>query len=243
MAALLLSASVAFAEDTQTTVIAPVSAKELRLKNTEDLKGRMKGLNASSTLERTRVVREEADMRVKGDREKAEKRLGDLQDKKRQERAKKLANQLGEINKEWTDRFAAQLDRFTAIVHKMEQRAALAAANGKDVRVTTAAIQIAKNVIATAQAAVAAQAAKTYVPTTSVLTTTTATSTPQGQEELTKQVKTALQALHQSLFQDLFALRDGPMTQARRAVQDAFQTLSKVPGVDEDKATSTPSSH
>jgi len=54
-----------------------------------------------------------------------------------------------------------------------------------------------------------------------------------------KGLRTQFQNLHKSLFKDLFALRDGAMKGARKSVQDALQTLSQIPKVDDDSATST----
>lgn len=185
-------------------------------------------------------IREKEKDRMKVEREKATARMADIQDKKRQQMAQKLAAQFEALNKTWTDKFAAQLDRYNAMVQKMEARAATAAAQGKDVTVANATIQAAKSVITVAQAGVVVQAAKVYVPDTSAITTTAATTTPKGQEELTKGLRAAFQTLHTSLFKDLFALRDGPMASARKAVQDALVMLGKVPGVDEKKtATQT----
>ena len=59
------------------------------------------------------------------------------------------------------------------------------------------------------------------------------------QEKIVQGLRTAFKKLHETLFKDLFALRDGPMKDARRALQNAHQALSKIPGVDERNATST----
>lgn len=189
--------------------------------------------------ERVEGIREEAKERVKQEREKAKERMKSVQDKKRQEMMQKLAERFENLNKAWTDEFAKKLDRFNTMLQKMEARAATAGANGKDVTAANAAIQIAKNVVATTQAMVTVQAAKTYIPDTSSLATTAVVTTPQGQEELTKALKTSFQTLHTALFKDLFALRDGPMTVARKAVQDALTALSSIQGVNEGIATST----
>lgn len=191
--------------------------------------------------ERVEAVREEAKERVKQEREKTKERLGDIQDKKRQQLAQKITEQFENLNKTWTDEFAKKLDRFNTMLQKMETRAATAAANRKDVTAANAAIQLAKNIVITTQASVAAQAAKTYVPDASSLITGVATTTSQGQEELTKALRASFRVLHSALFRDLFALRDGPMTVARRAVQDALTALSRVPGVDEKATTATTS--
>ena len=190
--------------------------------------------------ERIESVREEAKERVKQEREKAKERMKSVQDKKRQEMMQKLAERFENLNKTWTDEFAKKLDRFTVMLNKMQSRATTAAVNGKDVTAANAAIQAAKDVVITTQASVAAQAAKVYIPDASTLPTTAATSsTPQGQEELTKALKLSFQTLHSTLFKDLFALRDGPMTVARKAIQDALTALGKVPGVDEKSTSAT----
>lgn len=180
--------------------------------------------------------REEMKVRVEELRGKAEKRLADIKDKAKQEAAQRLAKQLSELNATWTDRFVQTLDRYTTVLGKIQDRANIAADAGKDVTAATAAIQSANTAIETARTAVIAQAAKTYVLDTSTLTT----ATEKGQSELMKNVKASFQSLHKSLFKDLFAVRDGAMTDARKAVQDALATLGKIPGVNEgSSATST----
>ena len=49
-----------------------------------------------------------------------------------------------------------------------------------------------------------------------------------------KKLRTAFQELHKTIFNDLKALRDGEMKNARSAVQGALQALSQVPKVDDD---------
>ncbi len=183
--------------------------------------------------------REEAKTRVEEKKVKAEKRLSDIKDKAKQETALRLAKQLEELNSHWTDRFMETLNRHSDVVQKIQDRAAIAASSGKDVAATTAAIASAKTAIETARTAVVAQAAKAYVLDASTITTTSATTTSKGQSELMKNLKTSFQTVHKALFKDLFALRDGPMTEVRKAVHSAFQTLGKIPGVDEKNATST----
>lgn len=200
---------------------------------------------ASTTVERVQAEREKMQSRVASTtsrikdraeemRQKAEDRMTEIQDKLKQQMAKRLATQFTGLNKTWTDHFAKLLDRYTGIVQKMQDRATIAAASGKDVATASAAIEAAKTAIATAQAAVIAQAAKTYTLDVTTIATTTATSTRSGQEEFKRGLKTAFQNLHNALFRDLFALRDGPMKDARKAVQSALRTLGQVPGVDED---------
>ncbi|MDP1690273.1 MAG: hypothetical protein Q8L52_03690 [bacterium] len=247
--ALLFSASVAFAEakPAVTTQREGVRTAEVRAEvrsegaraatptrgESEQVRARV----ASTSQERIQVIRDEAQVRVKAVKEKATQKLADIQDKQRQQQAQKIATRFDNLNTTWTNNFAQLLDRYGVIVQKMEARSVIAAAAGKDVTAANAAIQAAVTSIATAQAAVVAQAAKTYVPDTSTVSVTTAVTTAKGQEDLMRGLKTSFQNLHSTLFKDLFALRDGPMTSARKAVQNALQALGKVPGVDESVAT------
>lgn len=219
--ALLLSTSVAFAEDKSANT------------RGDNERGDYRAM-ASSTTARMKAGRDEAQTRMEGQRTKAEEHMKNIQDKAKQEMAQRLAKQFNNLNSTWTDKFMQQLDRYDALVQKIQDRADIAAGNGKDVASTTAAIQSATTAIASARTAVIAQAAaKTYTLDTSTLPTT-ATTTPSGQEKIMKNFRVSFQTLHKTLFKDLFALRDGPMKDARRAVQDAIQTLGKIPRVDED---------
>ena len=211
--ALILSATVAFAQERPRVV-------GDRVNDSRPL--------ATSTTDRVKVTRE-----------KAMNRLADIQDKVKSEMAIRLADRLGTLNATWTSRFTDTLNRYDTIVGKIQSRADKAQSAGKDVSTTTAAILSAKTAIASARTAVTLQAAKTYELDTSTVVTTSATSTSSGQGELMKGLRKSFQTLNTTLFKDLFALRDGPMKNTRKAVQDAHQTLGKIPGVDEDNATST----
>src|SRR3989344_2903897 len=277
--ALLLSASVAFAEETQVGIEqrtdareeakAKIEAKREEAKkkieiHREEAKKRAETTReeAKTRMETSREVakqkmetqreeakqkmetaRENAKAKMETKREEAKQRLSDIRDKKKQELALKLANQFEELNKKWTDHFTEQLGRFSEIILKIQERADTAASNGKDVTSTNVAIQSATTAISTAQTAVTAQASKTYVLDTSSVTTTVATTTTNGQDELIKGLRTQFQNLHKTLFKDLFALRDGVMKDAKRAIQDALKTLGNVPNVDEENATSTDKSN
>ncbi len=200
--------------------------------------GRVSRIVASSTMERVQEMREEARDRVEGEREKAAKRLSDVRDKGKQEMAKRLAVQFDDLNLRWTNRFAETLDRYDVLVKKIQVRADINAADGKDATRTVAAIQAATVTIADARTAVLAQAAKTYVLDTSAISAT-ATSTSSGQEKIVQDLRKSFAAMHKALFKDLFALRDGPMKDARKAVQDAIQTIGKISGGGDGQATST----
>ena len=191
--------------------------------------------------ERMEAVRLETKERMQAQREQVKERVKDIQDTKRQQMVENLVERFEHLNTTWTDHFTKQLDRLTAIVEKIESRAATASANGKNIAAVTAAIQTAKNAIAVAQVSITAQVAKTYAPDTSAVPTTTEAATTEGQEALMKTLKASFKSLHETLFNDLFVLRDGPMKAARSAVQGALQSLSTIPGVDEDSTSSTTS--
>lgn len=245
---LLFSATVVFAEERSVT-----ERQNIRepLKSFVDMKRGNASTTATTTrremMEGTREhlqnIREEMRDRMKEQRGKAEQRLADIKDKVKQQMAERLAKQFEHSNSQWTDHFIGTLDRLDAILKKIQDRATIAASNGKDITTTTAAIASAKTAIATARTAVTIQAAKTYVLDPSTIPSTTSTTTPNGQEELMKGLRTSFKNLKGTLFKDLFALRNGPMTDARGAVHNAAQVLSKIRGVDEGNATSTTSTH
>ncbi len=242
--ALLLSASVAFAQDQSTSTTSnhrPEKERPMLISSSTPIRGATQ--NAQEKLqnikERLQSVRDEVQTKLKEQRDKITTRLENIKDKMKQEKAAKLSEQFDNLNKIWTDKFAKQLDSYDAILQKVQDRANTAAGKGKDVTSTTAAITSAKAAIATARTAVIAQAAKTYDVDPATIPTT-ATSTPSGQENIMKNLQASFKNLHATLFKDLFALRDGAMKDAHKAVQAAIQTLGKING---DNATSTPSSN
>lgn len=224
-AVLLLSASVAFAEGRVASTSIEKATSDYRMK-------------VASTTERMQTMRAEAQTRMETVRNKVMQRMTDIQDKVKQDMAQKLSVQFDNLNTTWTDHFMNLLNHYDAIVQKMQDRATIAAGNGKDVATANTAIQSAMTAILSARTAVATQAAKVYTPDTSS-TNAVATTTPNGQEQLMKGLRTSFQKLHTGLFKDLFALRDGPMKDARGTVQSALETLGEIPGVDGDKNATT----
>jgi hypothetical protein len=173
-------------------------------------------------------------------RTQAQQRIGEIKDKVIQQKAEKLAGQFQNLNKVWTDHFSNLLNRYTAIVQKMQARADIAAKNGKDVTAANASIQSAKDAIATAQAAVTAQTTKAYAPTIPVtMTGSQATATSSNDTEIVNELRTSFQNLHSTFFTDLFALRDGSMKNARVAMQTALKALQAVPEIDAGGTTAT----
>lgn len=249
-ATLLLAGTIAFAEEQSTDSVRgmrPTSIKEVREKRTMTMTASTtRAEREKDTQERIQKVREEMQTKVTALREKAAQRLADIQDKKKKELADRLVKKFDNLNETWTDHFMKELDHYDAVLQKIQDRADIAAGKGNDVSSVTTAIQSATTAIESARTLVTAQAAKTYTPDTSSITVTTATTTPNGQSELMKALRTSFQNLHNTLFKDLFALRDGAMKDARKAVQNALQVLKSVPRVDDDDSetsTSTPSSN
>lgn len=253
-AALLLSGSVAFAEEQVCTKEAKVcpdgttvgrtgpNCEFARCPASGERMNSDRIIKDASTTARMEVKKEEGRARMAEMRAKAQQHLGDIKDKAKQEKAQHLATQFDDLNKTWTDNFTKMLDHYDATLVKVQSRAAIDAAAGKDVSATAPAVQKAKDAIAAARVAVALQAAKTYILDTSTLPTT-ATSTNSGQEKIMKALRTSFQTLHKSLFKDLFALRDGAMKDARKAVQDAVKTLGGGTEAGEGHATSTDKSN
>lgn len=246
--ALLLSASAAFAEEGpsanskrrgEASDVRAVATTTTRAELKSAAQERMEA-SREEAKQKMETAREEAKARVQDKKEKAEQRLKEIQDKTKQQMAQKLAAQFENLNERWASRFMNLLDKYDSLVQKMENRSAIAAGNGKDVTAADAAIESAKAAITAARAAVITQAAKTYtLDISSVAVATGATTTASHQSALVKSLRDSFKNLHDILFKDLFALRDGQMKDARKAVQDALQTLGKVQGVDEKSATST----
>ncbi len=242
-AAILFSATVAFAEEKPTNIRMGEPGKNpagmYRLMGASTTATTTRGEIREAAHDRLQVVREEMQDRMKEQRDKAQQRLADIKDKAKQQMAERLAKQFENLNATWTDHFIKVLDRLDAIVLKIQNRTNIAAGNGKDVGTATAAIASAKTAIASARAAVTEQAGKVYAIDPSAIPVTTSTTTPSGQDELVRGLRTSFKNLHSALFKDLFALRDGPITDARKAVQNALQVLAAIVGNDEGSATST----
>jgi len=240
MAALSFSAAFAFADDNmmgdfRPSLTASTTAGDMHDNMMQDTKP---SLMASTTAARIEEARTEIKNRVEEMRVTVQRRVAEMKDKMKQRLAQRIVNQFDHINKVWTDHFTKLLDRYDAILQKIQDRATAAVANGHDISAANTAIQSAKTAIDNARAAVQAQAEKTYTPDVSA-PSTTATSTDDGQ--VMKEFRSSFQTLHTQLKQDLTALRDGAMKDARTAVQSALKTLGQVPGVDNEHATSTKS--
>lgn len=243
-AILLFSATAASAQNRPMTAREGVGGSE---KSPAGIRAALASTTATTTQreikkdshERMQAARAEMQARMKAQHEKTQQRLTEIKDKAKQQMAERLAKQFEKQNSTWTEHFMKTLDRLDAISLKIQDRTTVAAGNGKDISTVTAAITAAQTAITSARTAVIAQAAKTYVLDPSTIVPPTATTTPNGQEKLMQGLRASFKNLHNSLFRDLFALRDGSLTDARKAVQNAHQALSKILGSGGGTATST----
>lgn len=218
--ATLLIGSSAFAQTDNTTTNTPVTTRldQLRMKAQE---------RSDAVKQAIEDKREAAEEKVQEIREAARQRISDIKDAKKQEAANKIVAQLARVNKVATEHFASVLDELDAILQKIQSRAEKARSGGQDVSSVLSAIATAQGSIAKARTAVESQASKVYV----IDLSSTATDDPQ--ESLIATLRQQFQDLHTQLKTDLTALRDGPMTDARKAVQVALQALKSVPKVDD----------
>lgn len=192
--------------------------QDIKLKRTElneSLKAKREEAN-----KRFEEARKEAKAKVETRRAELKERLGQMKDERKKNIALRADKELNRINERWTTHFLNVLNHLNDILGKVELRAEKAKANGKDVAATAAAILKAKQAIAAAKTAVEEQAKKSYVVVF------------KSEEKL----KDAFKAQRDLLHKDLFGLRDGLMKDARKAAQDALQSLRGIPKVDEEPA-------
>lgn len=199
---------------------------------------------ASTTIQNLEKIQQQAQNKIQQVQTKVQEKITEIRDQQKQRLAQQIVNQFDHINQVWTNHFTQLLNQYDVILQKIQNRADKAAANNSDVSTVNSAIQAAQTAIVNARTAVETQAQKTYtVNLTAINNQITTTSTAAGQNELIKNLKSQFQSIKDQLHKDLFALRDGAMKDARTALQNAFQALSKIPGVDkEPKTTSTSTS-
>lgn len=161
-------------------------------------------------------VRKEAKAKVEAKRVEVKEKIQQLKDERKKAIALRVDEQLNRLNEQWTKHFSNVLNQLNDVLGKIELRAEKAKANGQDTTAVTAAIEKAKQTIATAKSAVEEQVKKSYI------------ATIESEDKLKDAFKTQRDLLHK----DLFGLRDGLMKDARKAVQDALQSLRIVPEVD-----------
>lgn len=89
-------------------------------------------------------------------------KLDAFKDKQKAEVASRISENLNKINKNRTDHFSKFLEKARAVLTKLNDRVAKAKSDGKDTTAAQAAIDKAKNALATAESAVATQAGNDY---------------------------------------------------------------------------------
>ena len=236
IAALFLSISFVFAENaTSTSKISDLNDRKQKFMQEANQR-------AASTTEKLKNIREEAQKRIEQKREEAQQKIAKIKDEKKKKQAEQIEKQFAHINQVWTDHFTKLLNHYDAVLQKIKTRTDKAAANGRDVSAVKTAIQNAETKIAAAGTAVATQAGKIYTIDVTAITSGVASSTTAtGQNQIMKNFRAQFKAMREQLMKDLFALRDGAIKDAKTAVKNALQALSKVPKVDEEPtATSTP---
>jgi len=210
----------------------PSVAQKLEMERT-----RMDAFTAttSANAQSREEFRQKAQERAVQMKAAAKERLAQVQDRVKQKAIERVSTQFDKLNAAWTEHLSNVLDRLGAILQKIQDRAAATAADGKDTAQVAAAIDAAATAIATAQAAVDAQAAKTYAPDVSSTAPDTPAAALAADAQVVQQFRDAFASLRATLFDDLKALRDGSVADARTAVHAALQALQQVP----DAATST----
>ena len=187
--------------------------------------------NSQQVNQQIKQLREETE-KTKQIRVNLKQKISQIKDKKKQDTANRIVNQIDHINQVWTKHFILVLDKLDTALQRIKSRAQKASANGQDASATNTAIQKAETSIAAARSAVLNQAQKVY--NVNVSTITDETKTTSGQSNLVSTFKTRFKLLRDQVFKDLFSLRDGLMKDARISVKDALRTLSKVPDVDKE---------
>ncbi len=171
------------------------------------------------------AVREQVKQRVKTQQEAFKGKISQMKDERKRQTAGHLEEQINQINERWTTHFSNVLNQLENVLAKIEVRAQKAEVNGNDVSGVKTAIETARQAIKTARDAVVTQAAKGY------------TVIFESEDKL----KEAFKTVKEQLRKDLTGLRDGAIKNAKKAVQDVFQALRQIPGVDKElTATSTP---
>lgn len=179
--------------------------------------------------------------RVAHRRERVQQHLNAIENKVKERLVERLTKRFAYVNKAWTTHFSNRLDRYAAILQKIQDRADSEAASGKDVTTVDASINLAQVAIQDAHTAIATQKDKTYVLDLSSVSTTTATatSTPAGQARIMQGFRTAFQSMRNQLFSDLSGLRSVSMVKVRTSVLTALQTLKEGRGSTATSPTSS----
>lgn len=179
---------------------------------------------SAPVLQKIQGLRESSFLHTQATRDAINVKISQIKDPNKKYAAENITDQFDHVNQIWTDHFALVLSQLEAVLTKMEVQKNRILANGGNGAELDAAINSARVKITEARDKVNTQAATTYLIDPAKLpmqTTTTA-----GQNALVSQMRTQFKEKRDALLQDLFALRNGPMQEARDATKTAFETLN-----------------
>ena len=159
-------------------------------------------------LERVREARKNAIEEMKTARERFKDKVQELSDERKKKIIENIDENITKHNEKWVEHWNRVLSRLTEILAKLESKTDELAAKGKDVSEVVSAIGKAKDAVSAAQAAVTAQAGKSYVITI------------ENEENLGENVSQTVQGFKADVKLVFEKVKD-----ARQAVKEAFQKL------------------
>lgn len=167
---------------------------------------------------RLEEARKTAKDKLEKRKEELKERLNQVRDEQKARKVEKVAEQLNALNERMINHFSEVLVRFEKVLVNIKSRTDKAESKGWDVSAVRTMLTSAEQAIASARAAIEAQAAKTYTPEIT------------GEENRLKvEVGQARQALHK----DIVAVRE-KVRAAKEAVRRVATTLAQIPRIDDD---------
>ncbi len=171
-------------------------------------------------LERIRETRKNTIEEMKTARESFREKAKALSDERKRKVVENIDARITQHNEKWVEHWNRVLSRLAEILAKIESKTNELAAKGKDVSQVVAAISKAKDAISAAQAAVTAQAGKSYVITI------------ENEENLGGNVSQTVQEFKEDVKGVFEKVKD-----AREAVREAFQELKSLVGPEPTEGT------
>lgn len=155
------------------------------------------------------------DQATKREREQSifRKRLSEIDDEKKKKIVENLSERLQTLNEKWVAQWNKVLVRLGEVLTKLEKVMDQAKSEGKDVTTVVEAVTLSQNKILEAQAAVAAQAQKTYPITIT------------SEENLGQNVRAAINLFHNDIKNTQAVVKE-----AKESVIAVYQALAKVRG-------------
>jgi len=166
-------------------------------------------------------IRERAKTEMEQKREEFKTKLEGIKDGRKKQNATQLSDQLDKLNARLAEEATQFSEHILDVLNRIEDRAKVAEANGKDISGVKTAIASAREAVAAAQAKITAQAAKDYT-----VTITTESSLGADFKKSRDAMKADYKAIHDAL------------KAAREAARAAFEALKPV-STDDDAEPST----